>query len=282
MSPRYPYVHLETTASASELVTAILFELGASGVEERDETTLSRNQGGVLLVASFDDEATALSAIEALKERGHEHARLEHVEGDDWRDAWRAYFKPTPIGERLMLRPSWETIEDAGGRVVLTLDPGRAFGSGTHETTRLVLGEVERLVRGGEDVLDVGCGSGILGIAALLLGARSVRAIDIDPDSVAVTRENAAINEVSEHLRASDESIDAIAGTFPLVLANIEAKVLIPIAPELAARVAPGGVLVLSGILVPQKDDVLAAYPGFACESAPVQGDWTAIVLRRR
>lgn len=280
MTPRYPYVHVLCVPDGAEDLSVLLFELGASGVEERDQSTLSKSGGdAVLLIASFDTEEAAKEALVEIS-RTHE-ATLEHVEGDAWRDAWREHFKPTPIGERLLLRPSWEPVPESEGRVVLTLDPGRAFGSGTHETTRLVLHEVERVVRGGEEVLDVGCGSGILGVAALLLGAAKVIAIDVDADSVEVTIENATLNGVSERLVASEDAIETIDGTYPLVLANIEPRVLVPMAKDLSARVAKGGLLVLSGILVTQKDDVLAAYSSFQLLRAPVMGEWTALVMAR-
>src|SRR5690606_33199087 len=126
---------------------------------------------------------------------------------------------------------------------------GQAFGTGTHESTRLVLAEVDALVRGGERVLDVGCGSGILSIGALLLGAGSALAIDVDPIAVSVTAENAAENGVADRLRAETTAIEDVGGDYELVLANIQSGVLIPMAPSLTARVSPGGHLVLSGLL---------------------------------
>src|SRR5512139_1404763 len=163
--PRYPYVHVTVPASDAELVANELWERGAAGVEERDATTLLRGEAGaegVTLVASFADEAHAEAAREALADRFE--ARLEFVVGDDWAHAWRAYFKPTRVGERLVIRPSWEPVEAAPHEVVLTIDPGNAFGSGIHETTRLVLRESDRRGRGGERGLDVRGGSGILAI----------------------------------------------------------------------------------------------------------------------
>jgi ribosomal protein L11 methyltransferase len=141
--------------------------------------------------------------------------------------------------------------------------------------------QLDRIVRGGEQVLDVGCGTGILAICALKLGAKDAYCIDVDPDAVEVTRENAAINEVSALVRASAEPVEGVVGTFPLVLANIQATVLIPLAGAIAARVAPGGRLLLSGILVGQESDVQAAYPGFALEASPVEGEWIALVLKK-
>ncbi|HEX4355329.1 MAG TPA: 50S ribosomal protein L11 methyltransferase, partial [Polyangiales bacterium] len=135
--PRYPYVHLDVPEDDRELVSSELFELGALGIEERDASTLlSAAVGTTTLVASFADEDGARFAQTELSRRG---ARLEYVVGDAWRDGWRAYFKPLRIGERLVVRPSWEAYEAQPNDVVITLDPGQAFGTGTHESTQLIL-----------------------------------------------------------------------------------------------------------------------------------------------
>ncbi|MCA9530949.1 MAG: 50S ribosomal protein L11 methyltransferase [Myxococcales bacterium] len=269
-------------AQRAEVVAADLWELGALGVEERDDSTLSRGaQGAVTLVASFTDDAAARRAVEQLRATAPDcGAHVEHVVGDAWRDAWRAYFRATPIGARLLLRPSWEPVPaSAVGRVVLTIDPGNAFGSGIHETTRLVLEALDRRVRGGERVLDVGCGSGILAVAACLLGAAEAVAIDIEPDAVAVTRDNATRNGVAERVDASTTPIDRVAGRFPLVVANIQAAPLIAMAGSLLARVDAGGVLVLSGVLAEHQDAVIAAFARADVEEVRADGEWVAIVL---
>ncbi len=274
--PRYPYVHVQVPADQAELVSDILWTLGAQGVEERDATTLLPQDEGVLLVASFADDAAAHRAIAALRFP----ARVEHVVGDEWREAWRAYFEPTAIGQRLMLRPSWRP-PPPGDRVVLTIDPGGAFGSGIHETTRLVLGAVDRTVRGGERVLDVGCGSGILSIAALLLGAEAAVGVDVDPMAVDVSRENADINGVAARFEASTRDVRDVPGTFDLVLANIQAPILIDMAEPLTQRVRPGGTLVLSGILASQADEVREAFGELRHVATPAENEWRAIVLTR-
>jgi ribosomal protein L11 methyltransferase len=279
--PRYPYVHVTVPIDDVDLVSAELFELLAQGVEERDATTMTKGEGdasSATLVASFAEEADAAAAIEALE--GRYPAHLEHVVGDRWADEWKRFFKPIHVG-RLWVRPSWEPVEPAGGEVVLTLDPGRAFGSGLHETTQLVLGAIEGGLRGGERILDVGCGSGILGIAAILLGASKVTSIDVDPSAIEVTRENAVVNGVEGRIEASTLPVDGVRDRFPWVLANIEARVLVPMAEALAATVEPGGMLVLSGILVGQEDEVRAAYPSFEQLAAPVAGEWVSLVMRR-
>jgi ribosomal protein L11 methyltransferase len=280
--PRYPYVHVDVSAEDAELVASELFDLGAQGLEERDASTLNRPQDGaagmLTLVASFADDESARAAQAALGERYA--ARIEHVVGDAWRDGWRAYFKPMRVGKRLVIKPSWEPYEPVAGDVVLTLDPGQAFGTGTHETTRLLLAELEARLPPAARVLDVGTGSGILGVACLLLGASSVEALDNDPLAVDAARENAERNGVGAKLHASLTPVGTLTTRYPLVLANIEARVLIPEAANVAARVEPGGLLLLSGLLHTDVDSVRAAYPGFTELGRPELGEWRALVLR--
>ena len=240
---------------------------------------------GLTQLTLFHREGLGLGAFYAsvgYREVGRWEATLRV--GDEWRDAWKEYFQITPIGERLLLRPSWRDVpEDAGERVVLTIDPGGAFGSGLHESTRLVLRAIEADVKGGETVLDVGCGSGILAIAALLLGAERAIGIDVEDSAVPTTIENAEINGVDDRLEASTDPIESVAGTYALVLANIQAPILIGMAPTLAERVAAGGTLVLSGILAGQEDEVAAAFtalPRGLEATVTADGEWRAITLR--
>lgn len=272
--PRYPIVRVRVGVNEVDAVSGDLFDLGATGVEERDDTTLDRIDDGVELVAHFDDEAGAEEAIEAI---GRD-ARLDFIVGDDWRDGWKEFFKPARIGERFVVRPPWEEIERKDGDLVITIDPGQAFGTGTHETTRLVLREIERIACSGE-VLDVGCGSGILAIAALLAGATRAVAVDVDPIAERTTLENAEVNGVT--IEASTTDVADVPGRFPLVLANIRAPILIPMAPALAARTS--GHLVLSGLLVEERDEVRAAFDArLDFERELVDGDWLALTYRAR
>lgn len=279
--PRYPYVHADVAVDAVEMVSDELFALGATGIEERDATTMQRAgvaEGFVTLVASFDDEVDAAHAVTQLDSTLK--PRVEHVVGDAWREGWREFFKPARVGRRLVVRPPWEPWDATGDDVLLTLDPGLAFGTGTHETTRLVLAQIDARVQAGERMLDVGCGSGILSIAAALLGAREIVAIDVDDDSVTVTADNAQKNGVADHITVSRTPVDQVSDRFPLVVANIETRVLLPMANALSSRVAAGGILVLSGILRDQADQVLAAYVQMQLVEQQSEGEWTALVLR--
>jgi ribosomal protein L11 methyltransferase len=284
--PRYPYVEASVLAEDADEAGALLFELGAQGVELRDKTTLLQAaQGTTIVIASFDDADAAREAISHLPAAWS--PRFGEVVGDAWRDEWKKHFEPFAVCTSVVVRPPWRAYEARSGERVIVLEPGRAFGTGLHETTSLVAEALserrERVV--GAAVLDVGCGSGILGLVALELGAASVRAIDVDPDAVAVTRENAERNARGDVLRVEGTPIAEVGGSFCVVLANIEAKTLVEMAPSLIARVSPGGWLVLSGILASRVDasqwrDVRAAYAGMNVEELREKGEWLAAVLR--
>ena len=287
--PRYPYVVVDVDAGdQADEAAAELFELGAQGVEERDATTLLKasHADKVTLVASFASHEAAHEAIAALPAAWG--ARLDEVVGDAWRDEWKKHFHPFTVCEGIVVRPPWEAYDAKPGDRVLELEPGRAFGTGLHETTSLVAQALAAhgAELGGARVLDVGCGSGILSLIALALGAAHARAIDIEEDALFVTRENAARNTMTARIDADTTDVAALDGAWPIVVANIEARVLVPLASAIASRVAPGGLLVLSGILLPQRDEVCAAYAprlGFALEpgGVRVKGEWIALALRR-
>lgn len=286
--PRYPYVHVDVTPELVDETSGLLFELGAEGVEERDEGTLAKSaaNGKVTLVAAFSTREEAQDAIATL---GTDLSpRYEEIVGDAWRDAWKEHYRPfviakTRSGVAVVVRPPWEIYAATTSERILELEPGRAFGTGLHETTRLVAQAladyVEELT--GNTVLDVGCGSGVLSLVALSLGAERALSVDVDPEAIDVTQENAARNAMSDRVDASTTDIAAVELVAPVVVANIEARVLVPMATELARHVAPGGLLFLSGILVPQKDEVRGAYPSLDLLAAPTMGEWTLLVLRK-
>jgi ribosomal protein L11 methyltransferase len=203
------------------------------------------------------------------------------VEDIDWVRNSQAQFTPIHISERLCIAPSWHAA-DVQAALVVRLDPGAAFGTGAHPTTRLCLAWLDRHLQPGASVLDVGCGSGILAIAAAKLGADRVIGTDIDPQALAIARANAAENEAA----ASYTDPDSLgAGTFDIVLANILANPLKLLAPALLARVAPRGSLVLSGVLERQVSDVVAVYrtvdSGCVLEVDAVEEGWALLVGRR-
>ena len=226
-------------------------------------------------------------AMAELKDRHPEYAPLlltmEGVEDADWENNWKQFYKPMEIGDRLIVIPDWEEA-DPQGRVALRLTPGLTFGTGSHATTRLCLQALEKLVRPGMSVLDLGCGSGILSIAALLLGADRAYACDIDEKAVDVAYENAALNGVGRDrytVRAGDVLSDQglrrdMGGGWDIVVANIVADVIIALAPAALDLMKPGGVFLCSGIIDQRADEVRAALEaqGFTIREANTSEGW--------
>ena len=209
------------------------------------------------------------------------HFVLERLADQDWERAWMDQFHPMQFGRRLWIRPSGSTITQPDA-VIVDLDPGLAFGTGTHPTTALCLRWLDGHDLHGKTVIDFGCGSGVLGIAALKLGASRVIAVDHDPQAVLATRDNAARNDVSDRIEVlhSDgfESRSA-----DLVLANILANVLIALAPRIEELVTPGGQLVMSGVLQAQADDVMRAYAdSLDFQAIQAQDDWVLLQGAKR
>ena len=209
---------------------------------------------------------------------------------EEWRDAWKKHFHVTRIGQRMVIQPSWEPFDPTANDIVIKLDPGMAFGTGTHASTRLVMQEIERLAAQGvapARVLDVGAGSGILSIAAVKLwpGATAL-AIDNDPIAVDACRDNVASNGAAPLIVSSIDALPAIGEQFPLVLANIQAHVLLALKDDLVAKVAPGGWLIMSGLLSTQAAGVAEQFvaAGFAIDASRPDAEdpqWTTVVLRR-
>jgi len=273
-----------------------LFELGAGGVEERDDQTLIRGAGAgsVTLVASFERREDAEAAIAALHEALPALApRFEEVVGDAWRDAWKEHFAPFALTPRITVVPPWTAPRPAAPErgFILELEPGRAFGTGLHASTALICGILDERSADieGREVLDVGTGSGILALAALLYGASHAVAIDIDPDVIQVVNENAARNGMTSRIEARAGTVKDLTSTYPWVLANIEARVLGPIAGDLTRAVAPGGTLVLSGILEAEHDDMVRRYTSVPARlehiatrrAADASSGWVSIAFSR-
>lgn len=212
------------------------------------------------------------------------------VDDEDWANNWKQYYKPLNIGKRLLVLPSWEK-EPETDRVILKLDPGMAFGTGAHHTTRMCLEYLEKTVKDGDTVLDLGCGSGILSIAARLLGAKEAIAVDIDPIAQSIATENADLNGLKDehyhvligNVLADKELQSSIEGQYPVVVANIVADVIIALAPIAKGLVQKGGKFITSGIIDERKDEVKAALQqqGFEIMEENDCEDWNAFLCRR-
>lgn len=273
---------LECAQDASDERAAELFGLGASGVEVRDGEgapmpgSRQPGPGRAILVAWFPGREEAEEAARGLG------GELLAVPDEDWSEGWKKDFRPLDVG-RVRVRPSWIDEPVPPGRVEVVLDPGMAFGTGTHPTTSLCLAALSELLadRPGAAVLDVGTGSGLLAIAARKLGAGRVAGNDVDPVAVSVARENARANGVEAELVS--DPLERIHGEFEVVVANILANTLVELAPLVAGKVAPGGTVLLSGILAPQADEVRAAYAALGLDPRPDRGDgeWVLLSLER-
>ena len=254
-----------------------------------DEDLLQKDRSVALIHLYIDPGDNIDEAVSFLKERlsaaGISY-RMDQskVREDDWRNNWRQFFKPTPVGEKLLINPSWYTDTDPQGRAVLNIDPGLAFGTGKHETTRLCLEALERCITGGERVLDVGCGSGILGIAAVLLGAGSAFGVDIDQTAVRTANENAAVNGVAGRFTAAaGDLVDKVEGKYEIIVANIVADAIIALSASVKAFMNPGSVYIVSGIIDTRADDVRAAVADdFTIVGEDTLGGWYCFTLRAK
>ncbi len=243
------------------------------------------------LIASIAPDIEALKKEELGIDLGSLKMEYDEVDEEDWANNWKAYYKPIEIGERLLVCPSWEKAEDTG-RVTLSLDPGMAFGSGSHQTTGMCLEFIEGLDVSGMSVADLGCGSGILSIAALLLGAKSAVAVDIDPIVEDVVRENAELNGIggeytvfTGNVLADGEAKERVAAEkYDLVLANIVASVIIPLVPFARQIVGENGLFVTSGIISDREQEVCEALGenGFEVQCVKHRDDWVAIMARAK
>lgn len=256
-----------------------------------DEELLARDRSHSIIHLYIDPEDNPPEAVAFLRERLTSAGIQSSVEAsvvreEDWANNWKKYFKPLPVGEKLLICPSWETADNPERRAVLSIDPGMAFGTGGHDTTRLVLETLERHICPGDDFLDVGCGSGILSIAACLLGAGSALGIDIDALAVKTARENGELNGLTppRYTIVQGDLTRDVTGTYPVIAANIVADAIIALSPAIPALLTEDGVYIVSGIIDTREEDVQTALAdcGFAVTERHTHGGWLCLVCRRR
>ena len=312
-------LHIDTSPAGLEPVSAMLEDLGIEGLVIEDEgdfrdflehnrqywdyvdEELDQSMTGKCRITFYVEESdqgfTTVAAVRIamadLKKEHPEYAPLlmtmDGIEDADWENNWKAFYKPMEIGERLIVIPDWEEA-DPQGRVALRMNPGLTFGTGSHATTRLCLQALEKLVRPGMKVLDLGCGSGILSIAALLLGAERAFACDIDEKAVDVAYENAALNGVGRDrytVRAGDVLSDQglrreMGGGWDVVVANIVSDVIIALAPAVGPLLAPGGVFLCSGVIDDRAGEVREKLEeaGFAVLESRSSEGWFSFTCR--
>jgi ribosomal protein L11 methyltransferase len=283
----------------ADLAASVLEDYGHQGVsigrddiqpDHWDEGELPEPAAMIVrayMVASEQAESARAFLDVALSARGLPPAVYTLVDDEDWAEAWKSHYHTTRIGRHFVIRPMWEAYDPEPDDLVISLDPGMAFGTGTHSTTRLCLMSLEDLMKPGLSVLDLGCGSGILAIAVAKMGASKVLAVDIDSIAAKITAENAAINGVADSIVAQQGTLETVRGSarrFDLLLANILARIIIEMCDQgLGDIVRPGGVAIFSGIINEQVDDVRVALSraGYSVTGVRVEGDWVSIEALR-
>lgn len=317
-------IFIETTKEGFEPVSGIIYQCGITGVmiedaddfEEflenpardwdyiEDELVEQKHNAKNGITFFVRDNMNGKETFELVKEMlknakenekeidfGSLDITVKNIKEDDWANNWKKYFKPFAVGDKIVIRPSWEEYNDDGNKTVLKIDPGHVFGTGTHETTQLCIELIENYLKKDDMVLDIGCGSGILSIASLLLGAKYADAVDIDPNAIDIAYTNARMNDIGR------ETYDVVSGNilededlnekysgkkYDVVEANIVADVIIALTDKIPQYIKDGGVFISSGIIVERLDDVLEALKGHGFEVLEVKKKkgWSAIASR--
>lgn len=305
-----------TTSEGVEVLTASLTSLGITGFQVQDphdfedflehkgaywdyydeellklkdaEVTVTlyipRSDRGGECLQAIKQELIRLKTMDLQGGWGRLEYQMSGVREEDWESNWKQYYHPVKVGERLVICPSWEEYDASAGEVVVRLDPGMAFGTGTHESTRLCMQLTETYLKKGTRVLDLGCGSGILGISAYLLGANSVLGLDIDEVAVRVANENAEINGAAKKCRFVCDTVSSrINGNYGLIYANIVADVLIDHVEHIVSNLGDYGVLIASGIIDTREKDVLDAFSGagLGILERKTERGWVALACQR-
>ncbi len=222
-------------------------------------------------------------ALQKLKESNGEFTPIEVsdeiIDDEDWQNTWKKFFKPFLIGERLVIKASWEQYSPQADQIVVEIDPGQAFGSGQHATTALCLEALEKVIKPGAKAADIGCGSGILSLAAALLGAEKIDAVDNDPKAVEICRANAALNKAEDKIKVFlGDLSQCLKGEYDIILANIVADAIMALAPQIYPLLKEGGIFIASGIIsqrVPEVEKALSQ-GGYCIREKALRDDWAA------
>lgn len=270
-------------AQTAEDATAILINAGSRGVLEEE-------QDGKKILRAYIPADSPLRKIKIrLKERLKAYGwscKAGLFENQDWLAKWKEHIKPIRVSDRLVIKPTWKKAAKKPGRIIIEIDPGMAFGTGSHASTLMCLKAADKIASAikGKGILDVGTGSGILAITAARLGAKNVVGIDIDPEAVKVARKNVRFNKVSGNVKITAKPLKKVKNKFSVIFANIIAEELIKIANLLKAKMSDNGFLILSGILKDRSDEVEIIYTGlgFTPFKSYVKGEWKCLVFCKR
>lgn len=303
---------ITTTEEASDAVANLLQELGSGGVAIDDPAVIRHHieEGNwdayelpdnllllkdVIIKAYFAIDKFLPEKLEEIKLQLTELDReiipgaiknieLNRVAEEDWANAWKAFYKPVAVGPRIVIKPTWEPYQPKDKELIIELDPGMAFGTGTHATTVMCLEALQEVIRGGEKVFDVGTGSGILAIAAAKLDAKEVLAIDMDATAVRVARENVQLNGVENKVRVEQGNLlDKVNEGAQVVVANIIARIIIELCPAVNKALAPGGKFIASGIIQDRWPEVLAELNknGLVVKEVKSTKEWVAVIAEK-
>lgn len=282
MTQRWAEIAIEIAGDLQEVVGAILIEVaGCQGYATTPHAVTGylpvddRLENSLLTLREALDNTPELAAL-------NRELTIRFLNEEDWANAWKEFFKPQRVGKRIIIKPTWEEYTPEPNDLILLLDPGMAFGTGHHSTTRLCLCALEDVVTPGVSVADVGTGSGILAIGAIRLGASHIQATDNDPLAVRIAQENVTTNQMQDRIAVSEASLPP-AGTFDIVVANILADVILGMADSLFAATQPRGNLIASGIISHRADDVRTGLTavGYTIQETRTEGDWVAILATR-
>lgn len=306
-------VTIKTTLPGTEIAAEVLYEAGAQGVAVEDgmftpsaeddyvdeSLQMVNETGEAYLKAYFKEDEYLPDKLALIRQRladlaemdlgldlGELSLSMNQVKETDWSENWKKYYKPFRAGKNIVIKPTWESYEAQPDDILIELDPGMAFGTGTHETTRMCIGYIEEYLHKGDTALDVGCGSGILAIAAAKLGARRVLAVDRDPVSVKTARENIAVNRCGDIVQAEISDLLQNVPKIPadMVVANIIADIIIRLNADVGGYLKQNGIYIVSGIIASRQQDVAESLlaSGFEILGIKEMGEWRAIACKKR
>lgn len=310
---KWSELSIHTKNEAVEAISNILHEAGASGVVIEDSAEYAKPredqfgeiyalneadfpQAGVIVKAYLSESSFLNETVEEIKaaitnltsfniDIGDNVVSIVEVNEEDWATAWKQYYHPVKISERFTIVPTWEDYTPVStDELIIELDPGMAFGTGTHPTTVMCLQGLEKVVQPGDTVVDIGTGSGVLSIGAAMLGAKSVHALDLDEVAVRAAKENVELNKVSDTVSVFHGNLlDTVKEPADVVVANILAEIIMSFTDDAFTIVKPGGLYVTSGIIGAKREDVKVALEasGFVIEEVLMMEDWVAIIARR-